>query len=241
MATNKNTYWSEIGNISLLSLEEEKALATRAFSGDKEAKNALVKANLRFVIKIANKYKGFGLDIDDLINEGNLGLLRAAEKFDPNNGTKFTTYAVWWIREAIQKAIRETSTGVKFPAKKFTEMKSDEWKIASLDKTIENSEDDSASLLSFQKDNKEKSPEKAFVQMQMIKEISEAVNQLKEKEQQIIKLRYGLTGKNPMSLSEIGNEMGFSKERIRQIENKALCELKEILQYEDSDYYDRVA
>ena len=160
--TKPNSYYlREIEKISLLTVEEEKALATKASSGDKLAKNKLVEANLRFVVKIANEYLGY-MDIEDLINEGNLGLMHAAEKFNPSTGNKFITYAVWWIRAYIQKAIRETSTGIKFPSHKFDEMKKSKWKLASLDKAVGNDEE-KATLADFIVDERIMNPEESFL------------------------------------------------------------------------------
>ena len=131
---NIDFYMKEIESIPLLTAVEEKALATKAFSGDKIAQNKLVKSNLRFVVKIAKSYKGY--EVEDLINEGNIGLMKAAEKFNPECGTKFITYAVWWIKAYIQKSIRETATGIKFPSSKYKEMNNPKWKFSSLNKEV---------------------------------------------------------------------------------------------------------
>ena len=232
--TKPNSYYlREIEKISLLTVEEEKALATKASSGDKLAKKKLVEANLRFVVKIANEYLGY-MDIEDLINEGNLGLMHAAEKFNPSTGNKFITYAVWWIRAYIQKAIRETSTGIKFPSHKFDEMKKSKWKLASLDKAVGNDEE-KATLADFIVDERIINPEESFLIHQTELELKQFIKELKPNEKAVIIKRYGLDGKEPMKLSEIGSLMGYSKERIRQLENRALAQLKKNLNY--SNFY----
>lgn len=232
--TKPNSYYlREIEKISLLTVEEEKALATKASSGDKLAKKKLVESNLRFVVKIANEYLGY-MDLEDLINEGNLGLMHAAEKFNPSTGNKFITYAVWWIRAYMQKAIRETSTGVKFPSNKFDEMKKSKWKLASLDKAVGNDEE-KATLADFIVDERIMNPEEKFLIHQTELELKQFIKELKPNEKAVIIKRYGLDGKDPMTLSEIGSILGFSKERIRQLESRALNQLKKNLTY--SNYY----
>jgi RNA polymerase primary sigma factor len=232
--TKPNSYYlREIEKISLLTVEEEKALATKASSGDKLAKKKLVEANLRFVVKIANEYLGY-MDIEDLINEGNLGLMHAAEKFNPSTGNKFITYAVWWIRAYIQKAIRETSTGIKFPSHKFDEMKKSKWKLARLDKAVGNDEE-KATLADFIVDERIMNPEESFLIHQTELELKQFIKELKPNEKAVIIKRYGLDGKDPMTLSEIGSILGFSKERIRQLESRALNQLKKNFTY--SNYY----
>ena len=231
--TKPNSYYlREIEKISLLTVEEEKALATKASSGDKLAKKKLVEANLRFVVKIANEYLGY-MDIEDLINEGNIGLIHAAEKFNPSTGNKFITYAVWWIRAYMQKAIRETSTGVKFPSNKFDEMKKSKWKITSLDSPIKT--DEETTLLECLQDVYFMTPETEFFQKELMAHLKSFIKMLKPNEQSVIIKRYGLDGKEPMKLSEIGSLMGYSKERIRQLETRALAQLKKNLNY--SNFY----
>ena len=229
MTKRMNSYYlSEIHKIPFLTLEEETALATKAFSGDKSAQKKLVEHNLRLVIKIANQYQGF-MDIEDLITEGNMGLMHAAEKFNPANNAKFSTYAAWWIRAYIQKAIREISTGIRFPANKFAEMKKSKWNIASLDKTIGSDEDDETTLASLLKDERFVNPEDVYWEQELILQLNQLVKMLKKNEQTVIIKRYGLDGKDPLSLSEVGSVMGYSKERIRQLEKRALIELRKKL------------
>lgn len=227
--TKMNSYYlSEIDKIPLLTLEEEKALATKAFSGDKLAQKKLVEHNLRFVVKIANQYQGF-MDVEDLINEGNMGLMHAVEKFDPSTGNKFSTYAVWWIKAYIQKAIRETSKGIRFPANKFSEMKKSKWNIASLDKTIGNDDEGETTLASFIKDDRIMDPVDVYWEKESTSQLNQLIKILKKNEQTVIIKRYGLDRHKPMSLSEIGTLMGYSRERIRQLEKRALIELRKKL------------
>lgn len=232
MVKNNTIYLNEISKIPQLTPEEEKVLATKAYSGDKSAKKKLIESNLRFVVKIANEYLGY-MDLEDLINEGNLGLIHAAEKFDSSTGNKFITYAVWWIRAYIQKAIRETSTGIKFPSHKFDEMKKSKWKLASLDSPIKT--DEGTTLLECLRDERLITPETEFYQKESSTHLKSFIKMLKPNEQTVIIKRYGLDGKEPMTLSEIGSLMGYSKERIRQLENRALAQLKKNLNY--SNFY----
>lgn len=239
MAKMNSYYLSEIDKIPLLTLEEEKALATKAFSGNKSAQKKLVEHNLRFVVKIANQYQGY-MDVEDLISEGNMGLMHAAEKYDPSTGNKFSTYAMWWIRAYIQKAIRETSKGIRFPATKFKEMKKPMWNIASLDKAIGSDDEESATLASFIKDDRIKDPEDEYWEKESASQLNQLIKMLKTNEQTVIIKRYGLDGNKPMSLSEVGTLMDYSKERIRQLEKRALIELREKLVH-SNDYAELAA
>lgn len=233
----KEIYLSEINSVPLLTAEEEKSLALKSLKGDKASRDKLINANLRFVVKVAYKYKGYGLDIEELISEGNTGLITAAEKFDPNNNSRFTTYAVWWIQANIQKAIRETSKGIKFPAYKFEEMKDEKWNISSLDKPI--GKEDDATVGDLLWDDKYDSPEVQFFDSVTEDQVWYAMEVLSEKEQRILTLRYGLDGEKPMSLSEVGVVIGLTKERIRQIEKRAFATMKSFLGR--NCYYDLAA
>lgn len=225
MTKINSIYLSEIGKVPLLTMEEEKELAAKAFKGDKEAQNKLVTANLKFVIKIAGQYQGFNMDMDDLIMEGSFGLMKAAEKYNPESGARFITYAVFWIRNFIQKAIREQSTGIKFPGNKYDEMKKNKWKIASLDKEI-NGDDEDATLGSFIVDDRIVSPEEEYCMKETKEALEELLGTLNEKEKTVISYRFGLNGEKAKSLSEIGEIVNLSKERVRQIEKRALIELR---------------
>lgn len=215
-------YLNEIKKIPLLTRKEENEIAQKAFKGDKNAINLLVKSNLRFVITVASKFSSY-MDMDDLINEGNMGLMYAATKFDPSNGAKFTTYAVWWIREYIQRAIRETSTGVRFPSGHYQDMKDSKWKFASLDKELKEGDEDSGTLASVIEDNVNPLPEDVYIESEFENHMNEMVeNSLNEKQRTVIEMRYGLSGNEPKSLSKIGEELGYTKEGIRNIEIKSL-------------------
>jgi RNA polymerase primary sigma factor len=215
----------EIESIPLLTTVEEKALATKAFSGDKIAQNKLVKANLRFVVKIAKSYKGY--ELEDLINEGNMGLMKAAEKFNPDCGTKFITYAVWWIKAYIQKSIRETATGIKFPSSKYKEMNNPKWKISSLNKEMK-FDNKNVELISLIEDENIESPDNKILKNFLVEELYQNINELNDIEKNVILNRFGFRG-DRKSLSEIGRSLNLSRERIRQIEHRALCRLKEKL------------
>lgn len=236
LSTN-NIYFNEMGKFSLLSKEEEIALANKIAEGDKEARDKLITANLRFVIKVAEKYQGFGLSMEELIGAGNIGLVIAADKFKPSSNTKFTTYAVWWIRDSIQKAIRGTALGVKFPAENWEEIKDEKWHFASLDKPIGKSDSEDTSFGSLLENNQVLTAEQEFYNDSIKMNIRKAVSQLSTREQTIINLRYGLTGEKSKSYSEIGKIIGISKERVRQIETSILPKLRAALKYDDSSYY----
>ncbi len=228
-------YYCDISKVPLLTLEEEKTLATKAFSGDKAAQDKLVEANLRFVVSIANKYAGL-MELDDLIDEGNLGLMHAAEKYDPSSKARFATYAAWWIKAYIQKAIRETSTGIKFPSNKYEEMKKPEWKLLSLDKTLSSSEDSTTSLSDFIFDDKVDDVEEEYCKKALASDLRTSLNILDDRAKTVLIKRFGLDGAEPLSLSQLGVLMNLTRESIRQIEKKALSTLKnntELYEYLD--------
>ena len=220
---NIDFYMKEIESIPLLTAVEEKALATKAFSGDKIAQNKLVKSNLRFVVKIAKSYKGY--EVEDLINEGNIGLMKAAEKFNPECGTKFITYAVWWIKAYIQKSIRETATGIKFPSSKYKEMNNPKWKFSSLNKEVK-FDNKNVELISLIEDIYSENPEEKVIQNYLLNELYQNINELNDIEKNVILNRYGFTSDKKKSLSEIGKSLNLSRERVRQIEHRAICNLR---------------
>lgn len=254
----------EIGKIPLLSAEEELELAKRVKEGDKKAKDKMAEANMRLVVSIAKRYSGRGLDFLDLIQEGHTGLLRAVEKFDPDKGFKFSTYATWWIRQAITRAIADQARTIRIPVhmvetinkllrtqRKLTQelnrepsveelaealgetpekikyvfkIKQD---IQSLDATIGGSDEDDASELgNFVEDDTAVSPEDATNDRLLKEQVMEVVGQLSDREQKIIKLRFGLDGGRQHTLEEVGVEFAVTRERIRQIEAKALMRLR---------------
>lgn len=257
-------YLREIGKIPLLTQEEELELANKALEGDKKAKDKLAEANMRLVVSIAKRYSGRGLDFLDLIQEGNTGLLRAVEKFDPNKGFKFSTYATWWIRQAITRAIADQARTIRIPVhmvetinkvlrttRRLTQelnreptneeiaaamnMEIDKIEnvmrikqdIASLDASVGRDGDDEESVLGdFIEDSERDSPEDATANQILKEQIAVILSTLSEREQKIIKLRFGIGGGRPHTLEEVGNEFSVTRERIRQIEAKALSKLR---------------
>ena len=257
-------YLREIGKIPLLSQEEELDLAQKAMKGDKRAKDKLAEANMRLVVSIAKRYGGRGLDFLDLIQEGNTGLLRAVEKFDPDKGFKFSTYATWWIRQAITRAIADQARTIRIPVhmvetinkvlrttRRLTQelnreptneeianaMGMDVEKIeyvmrikqdiASLDASVSRDGDDEESVLGdFVEDSERDSPEDATANQILKEQIAEILTTLSEREQKIIRLRFGIGGGRSHTLEEVGNEFSVTRERIRQIEAKALSKLR---------------
>ena len=257
-------YLREIGDIPLLSQEEELELAKKAVKGDKKAKDKLAESNMRLVVSIAKKYSGRGLDFLDLIQEGNTGLLRAVEKFDPEKGFKFSTYATWWIRQAITRAIADQARTIRIPvhmvetinkvmrtkrrltqelnrepsdaevaeamgmdAEKIEYVMRIRQDIASLDASVGRDGDDDESVLGdFIEDSERDSPEEATANQILKEQIAEILTTLSEREQKIIRLRFGIGGGRPHTLEEVGNEFSVTRERIRQIEAKALAKLR---------------
>jgi RNA polymerase primary sigma factor len=255
-------YLREIGKIPLLSSEEELALANRVVAGDKDAKDKMAEANMRLVVSIAKRYVGRGLDLLDLIQEGNTGLLRAVEKFDPDKGFKFSTYATWWIRQAITRAIADQARTIRIPVhmvetinkllrtqRRLTQelnreptneeiaeaMEIDVDKvehimkikqdISSLDASVHEDEEDSV-LGDFIEDEDTISPEESATNQLLKEHVKDMLNGLTEREQKIIKLRFGLEDGKNYTLEEVGQEFSVTRERIRQIEAKALAKLR---------------
>ena len=257
-------YLREIGKIPLLTPEEEADLAQRIVKGDKKAKDKMVESNMRLVVSIAKRYGGRGLDFLDLIQEGNTGLLRAVEKFDPDKGFKFSTYATWWVRQAITRAIADQARTIRIPVhmvetinkvlrttRKLTSelnreptneeiakaldmepekvdyvmrIKQD---IASLDASVGREGDDEDSVLGdFVEDEERDSPEDSAANQILKEQLSEIIATLTDREQKIIRLRFGIGGGRPHTLEEVGNEFDVTRERIRQIEAKALSKLR---------------
>jgi RNA polymerase primary sigma factor len=255
-------YLREIGKIPLLKADEELALAQRVVAGDREAKDQMAEANMRLVVSIAKRYVGRGLDLLDLIQEGNTGLLRAVEKFDPDKGFKFSTYATWWIRQAITRAIADQARTIRIPVhmvetinkllrtqRRLTqelnrepsneeiakEMEIDVDKvehimkikqdISSLDASIRDDEEDSV-LADFIEDEDTVSPEESATGQLLKEQVKDMLGALTEREQKILKLRFGLEDGKSHTLEEVGQEFSVTRERIRQIEAKALAKLR---------------
>lgn len=253
-------YLKEINKIPLLTREEEDDIARKAVKGDQIAKDRLVRANLRFVVNVSKKYQNQGLPLDDLISEGNIGLINAIEKYDPDKGYHFISYAVWWIRQSILKAIYEKSRMIRLPLnranelvqiekvrKELTKMNGEDpdaeeiafhvgVSVADVKKLMNISRDlvslespamsEDSVLGDFIEDEQYQAPD-AYVMDQLLSEdINLALNTLTEKESEILESRFGLNGKKPLSLKEIGDQFGLTKERIRQIEKKAITRLQ---------------
>lgn len=255
-------YLREIGKIPLLTTEEELALAKRVVAGDKLAKDQMAEANMRLVVSIAKRYVGRGLDLLDLIQEGNTGLLRAVEKFDPDKGFKFSTYATWWIRQAITRAIADQARTIRIPVHmvetinkllrtqrrmtqelnreptyeelgKELEMEVEKVEhimkikqdISSIDAPVKDSEEDSV-LGDFIEDEDTDTPQEAATNQLLKDDIKSALGILTEREQKILKMRFGMDTGKYHTLEEVGKEFGVTRERIRQIESKALSKLR---------------
>jgi len=255
-------YLREIGKIPLLTAPEELALAQEVVAGSKRAKDKMAEANMRLVVSIAKRYVGRGLDLLDLIQEGNTGLLRAVEKFDPDKGFKFSTYATWWIRQAITRAIADQARTIRIPVhmvetinkllrtqRRLTqelnrepsneeiakEMEIDVDKvehimkikqdISSLDASVRDDEEDSV-LGDFIEDEETISPEESATGQLLKEHVKDMLGALTEREQKILKLRFGLEDGRSHTLEEVGQEFNVTRERIRQIEAKALAKLR---------------
>ncbi|HJM04432.1 MAG TPA: RNA polymerase sigma factor RpoD [Candidatus Saccharimonadaceae bacterium] len=257
-------YLREIGKIPLLTAEEELALAHRVVAGEKRAKDKMAEANMRLVVSIAKRYSGRGLDFLDLIQEGNTGLLRAVEKFDPDKGFKFSTYATWWIRQAITRAIADQARTIRIPVHmvetinkllrtqrrmtqelnrepsieelaKELEMEPDKVEyvmkikqdITSLDAGVGRDGDDEDSVLrDFIEDEDGTTPEESAASQLLKEQVQSILSTLSDREQKIIKMRFGLENGKSHTLEEVGQEFAVTRERIRQIEAKALAKLR---------------
>lgn len=257
-----STYLKEINKISLLKREEEYDLAMKAASGDKDAQDKLVKANLRFVVNVAKKYQNQGLPLMDLVSEGNIGLINAVERFDATKGYHFISYAVWWIRQAILKAICEKSRMIRLPLNRANELvqidkarkevdssKGEENELREIAGLLNMNQDhvrdiinisrdmvsldvplfadrEGSTLGDFVEDGRYDQPEEVVIEHSLQDDIDEVLETLTEKEATILRLRFGLNGNRAMSLKEIGDRFSLTKERIRQIEKKAIRRLQ---------------
>jgi RNA polymerase primary sigma factor len=264
--TNRDTpsldkYLQEIGRVELISPDEEVVLARKIKSGDSEALKKLVKANLRFVVSVAKQYQNQGIGLPDLINEGNLGLMKAAQRFDETRGFKFISYAVWWIRQAILQALAEQSRIVRLPVNKIGSINRINRTFARLEQIYERepSPQEIAEMLDmFPEDVKEAlktngrtlsmdapisqeeentmydliqstdtpSPDKNLINESLSYEIERALNTLSSRESKVLKLYFGLGMKHPFTLEEIGEELTLTRERVRQIKEKAIKKIQ---------------
>ncbi|MDR1315919.1 MAG: RNA polymerase sigma factor RpoD/SigA [Spirochaetales bacterium] len=255
-------YLKEINKVPLLTREEEGRYARLALKGDPAAREKLLQANLRFVVNVAKKYQNQGLPLTDLISEGNIGLINAIERFDVDKGYHFISYAVWWIRQSILKAICEKSRLIRLPLNRANELvqiektrkhiqpsMSEESEIREVAKALNMkaahvanlvnisrdivsldtpvyAEKDSSILGDFIEDQRYDLPEDVVVLKAMKKDVNDLLATLSRKESEILQYRFGLNGKSPLSLKEIGDRYHLTKERIRQIEKKAVKRLQ---------------
>ena len=255
-------YLQSIGKVALLTHDDEIRLAKRIEANDMSAKNTLIEANLRLVVSIAKRYTGRGLTLLDLIQEGNLGLIRAVEKFDWRRGFKFSTYATWWIRQAVTRALADQSRTIRIPVHMVEKMNrvaaarrkllqergqepsSDEiaaelemprqqiediiklgQEPVSLEAPV-GSEDRDARLADFIEDSDDERPHEMAALRARDADLEEALSSLPWRERRVLELRYGLAGEGPLTLEAIGDQVGITRERVRQIESKVLAKLK---------------
>ena len=264
--TNRDTkslekYFQEISKIDLITAEEEVELARRIREGDQVALNKLVNANLRFVVSTAKQYQGSGLRLSDLINEGNIGLVKAAKRFDETRGFKFISYAVWWIRQSILQAISQNSRMVRLPLNKIGEISKIKKVYSALEQThqrppsaaeianeldmssakvklaMKNSgkhlsmdapfqEGESSNLYNVVASKDSSSPDDKMIKDSLSSDINQALKTLPNRESEIIRLYYGLGERTPKSLGEIGELFDITRERVRQIREKAIRMLR---------------
>ena len=263
--TTLQLYMQQMGKHPMLSPEEERELAIKAKQGDKEALKKLIEGNLRFVVSIAKNFMGWGLPLTDLIAAGNLGLIEAAKRFDPDKNVKFISYAVWWIRQAIMQTIFQQTGALRIPVKEsifiakvretYEKLKEElgreptEEEIAkqlntsvkkvrnalsivrlpiSLDMPIGEGREEDFTLLDVLSKKGTEDVERNILEETIHKELENMINVLDDREKEIIKMRYGLDDQEPKTLEEVGEILGISRERVRQLEQRALKKLKAI-------------
>ena len=266
--TNRETasldkYLQEIGRVDLITAEEEVELARRIKKGDQVALEKLTKANLRFVVSVSKQYQNQGLSLPDLINEGNLGLIKAAQRFDETRGFRFISYAVWWIRQSILQALAEQSRIVRLPLNKIgsinkinkafarleqeferpptaaelaetLDMTLDEVKQSmknagrhvSMDAPLKDGDESSSNMYDVMRTGDTPSPDMDLMTESLRKEIERSLRTLTPREGDVIRLYFGLNGEHPMTLEEIGERFDLTRERVRQIKEKAIRRLK---------------
>lgn len=266
--TNRETasldkYLQEIGKVDLITAEEEVELARKIKAGDQAALEKLTKANLRFVVSVSKQYQNQGLSLPDLINEGNLGLIKAAQRFDETRGFKFISYAVWWIRQSILQALAEQSRIVRLPLNKIgsinkinktfskleqefeREPSADEiaqmldiseqdvkdsmkntGRHVSMDAPLATGDDNAGSMYDVMEADDSPSPENGLLNESLRKEIERALHTLTSREADVVRLYFGLNGEHAMTLEEIGEKFDLTRERVRQIKEKAIRRLK---------------
>jgi RNA polymerase primary sigma factor len=264
--TNRETpsldkYLHEIGRVDLITAEEEVELARHIKTGDSKSLERLVNANLRFVVSVAKQYQNQGLSLPDLINEGNLGLIKAAQRFDETRGFKFISYAVWWIRQSILQALAEQSRIVRLPLNKIGSLNKINKTLAELEQKFEREptvleiaqalelvpndvkealrtsgrhismdapigQEDDGNMYDVLLNSEAPSPDRGLLNDSLRREIERALSTLSIREANIVRLYFGLNEKHPHTLEEIGEEFGLTRERVRQIKEKAIKRLK---------------
>jgi len=264
--TNRETasldkYLQEIGKVDLITAEQEVELARRIKQGDRLALEKLTKANLRFVVSVSKQYQNQGLTLPDLINEGNLGLIKAAQRFDETRGFKFISYAVWWIRQSILQALAEQSRIVRLPLNKIGSINKINKASARLEQGFEREpnvkeiageldmtenevkesmrnagrhvsmdapliQDEDNTMYDVLKSDEAITPESGLLYESLRKEIDRAISTLTQREADVVKLYFGLNAQHPMTLEEIGEKFDLTRERVRQIKEKAIRRLK---------------
>lgn len=258
------TYLREINETALLTADEEKTLARRIATGDTEARDQMVRANLRLVVNIARGYSGKGLALQDLIEEGNLGLLRAVEGFDPNMNTRFSTYASYWIKQSIKRALVNTAKTIRIPAymvellakwRRATNQLTDELgrpptneetarfmglpkkKLNIIKKAIRvynsapqtDQTEAGWSIDEMLSDGRAKTPDNEMVDSDDLRQVMHLLDKMDAREATVLRMRFGLNDEEPKTLKEIGESLGLTRERVRQIESEALAKLSESL------------
>lgn len=222
-------YLQELRKIPPMSFEEEQDCARLAAEGDEAARQRLISTNLRFVIMVARRYRACGVPLEDLVNEGNIGLIRAAGRFDPERGIRFVSYAVHWIRQAIQKAINENGGVIRVPRSRPSEhtrlAAQAARRVVSLDSPVAGAED-ADPLVSFLEDRGTPKPDEALLDASMKADVGSVLAGLSGRDASVLRDRFGFDGRERTSLAEIGVKHGLSKERVRQIEKRALRRIR---------------
>jgi RNA polymerase primary sigma factor len=222
-------YLNDIGKIPMLTAEDETELARRIREGDQEALDKLTRANLRFVVSVAKQYQNQGLSLSDLINEGNVGLMKAAKRFDETKGFKFISYAVWWIRQSILQAIVEYSRIVRLPLNKVGSYNKvnerSNGRHVSVDAPI-SGEDGDSTMLDMISGESNLEPDTALMEQSLKDEVKQGLSILNIREVEVLSAYYGLDGNKPLTLEEIGELFGLTRERVRQIKERAIRRLR---------------
>ncbi|KON26693.1 RNA polymerase subunit sigma [miscellaneous Crenarchaeota group archaeon SMTZ-80] len=259
--TSMDKYFNDISKVEMISAEEEADLAQRIHHGDMNARNRLINANLRFVVSVSKQYQNKGMSLPDLINEGNMGLIKAAERFDETRGFKFISYAVWWIRQSIMQALAEQTRIVRLPLNRFSHVNKTKKAITILEQKYEREptipeitqalelapndviqamknsrhcvsfdapvkQDEEGNMYDVLYSEDATSPDKVLISDSLRKEIDRVLNTLSGRESNIIRLYFGLNGKHAYTLDEIAKKYNLTRERVRQIKERAIRRLK---------------